>query len=472
MQLDAGLLTNAWSAAGYFAQMLGRACRVTNPHKILTPLMEEFLSKVLFEREVDLYSGEVDHRMRDADVMEHIRATFTPLILSKTVQKKERQRISQGARLSTWKPYQASSTEKRPAVQATRTMFNLVPCENEFEREFADFCDYAGDVGAFAKNAGPQKLMIDYLRPDGHRALYVPDFFIRLSNGGYLLVELKGKVDNLVPVKARAAVEWCKASSTGKTKWRYLYVPYFLFQQSAPATMDELARACEPSLKALIEEAKTGQMQLPLLEATAKKEEDERFAKVLQMAGMAEAPAEIEETLRQAVHLLDYAIRAGLPEYNHAFQPMLRHLDDYAIKILDKRLRPRIPGDTAKSRDYFAPYIDNLHPKDKGLLGKNQRYLKENLVFGRPIQRLGTLLFCLDYAQTWALDVGGVWRDAKEVFSGPEMKSLYAELKEVNEFRNTRVAHVETKLDDAEEAWGAMVRWFRCLNQMSNLKNQ
>ena len=52
------------------------------------------------------------------------------------------------------------------------------------------------------------------------------------------------------------------------------------------------------------------------------------------------------------------------------------------------------------------------------------------------------------------------------------MKSLNAELKEVNEFRNTRVAHVETKLDDAEEAWKAMVRWFMCLNQMSNLTNQ
>lgn len=151
---------------------------------------------------------------------------------------------------------------------------------------------------------------------------------------------------------------------------------------------------------------------------------------------------------------------------------ILNPVIDY-VKIMDKRLRPRIPGDSSKSRDYFAPYIDNLHPKDKGLLGKNQRYLKENLVFGRPIQRLGTLLFCLDYAQTWALDVGGgVWRDAKEVFSGPEMKSLNAELKEVNEFRNTRVAHVETKLDDAEEAWRAMVRWFMCLNQMSNLTNQ
>lgn len=469
MQLDAGLLTNAWSAAGYFAQMLGRACHLTNPHRVLTPLVEEFLSKVLFEREVDLYSGEVEHRMRDADVMEHVRATFTPLILAKTVKKKERQRISQGQRLSTWKPYQASSTEKRPAVPGTRTMFNLAPCENEFEQEFADFCDFAGDVAAFARNAGPQKLMIDYLKPDGHRALYVPDFFVRLRDGGYLLVELKGKVDNLVPVKARTAVEWCKAASRGNIRWRYLFVPYYLFQQSAPATVEELVRACEPSLKALLQEAETGQRQLPLLEATAQKEAKDRFANLLKKAGMAQAPEPIQDSMRQAVQLLDYAVRAGMPDYSHAFQPLLHPLDEYAIRILENRLRPCIPTDPGQSRDYFAPYLDDSPPRDRAPLEKNQRYLRDNLVFGRSIQKLATLLFCLDYAQSGGKGIGGVWRDAEAVFSGKDMQNLYTELKKVNAFRNTRVAHVESKLDNAEEAWEAMVSWFRCLNQMSDL---
>lgn len=469
MQLDAGLLTNAWSAAGYFAQMLGRACRLTNPHQVLSPLVEEFLSKVLFEREVDLYSGEVDHRMRDADVTEHVRAAFTPLILGKTVQKKERQRISQGQRLSTWKPYQANSTEKRPAVTATRTMFNLLPCDNEFEQEFADFCDFAGDAAAFAKNAGPQKLMMDYLKPDGHRAHYIPDFFVRLKNGEYLLVELKGKVDNLVPIKARAAVEWCKTASKGKVKWRYLYVPYYLFQQSAPATIDELARACEPSLKALIEEAKTKQLELPLFEATAQKEAEDLLARVLQQAGMAKAPEAVEDSMRQAVQLLDFGVRAGMPDYGNAFQPLLRPLDDYAIKILEKCLRPRIPYDPGQSREYFAPYLDALSPREKMPMDKNQRYLRDNLIYGRPIQRLGTLLFCLDYAQNGGKGIGGIWRDVEQVFGGQSMKNLYIELKKVNMFRNTRVAHVEIKLDNADEAWEAMATWFRCLNQMSGI---
>jgi type III restriction enzyme len=466
MRLDVGLLASAWSATGYFAQMLGRACHLSNPHTVLTPLIEKFLAEVLFERPVNLYSGEIDHRMRDTDIQEYVKATFTPLILGKMIQTKERRNLSQIARMSQWKPYQATSTEKRPAVTATRTMFNLVPCENEFEQEFVDFCDFASDIVAFAKNAGPQKLMVDYLRPDKNRAFYVPDFFVRCKDGSYLLIELKGKVDSLVPVKAKAAVEWCKVASKGKTKWQYVYVPYLLFQQSAPSSVAELARACEPSLKALIDEAETGQQRLPLLEATAEKEAQDLFQKVLAESGMTKAPAEIEEAMRQAVQLLDYAVRSRMPDYSHAFQPLLRPLDEYAIRILEKHLLPMIPSDHSSRHDYFNPYLDNLSIKQKVLLERNQRYIEHNLVFGRPIQKLGTLLFCLQYAQEGGWNVAGVWRDVAKVFSGQTMTNLYSDLEKVNTFRNTRVAHVDEKLDNAEEAWQAMRIWFRCLNIM------
>lgn len=472
MKLDAGLLSNAWSAPSYFAQMLGRACRISNPHQVLTPLIERFIGEVLFERRVDIYSGEVDHRMRDMDVMEHIRATFTPLILRRTVHKQERSRISQGQRLSTWKPYQATSTDKRPAVQAQRTMFNLVPCANEFEQAFVDFLDTAQDVVAFAKNAGPQRLMIDYLRPDGHRALYEPDFIVRLTDGRYYLAELKGKVDELVPLKASAAVEWCKVASQSGPEWAYLYVPYHLFQQSAAATAQELARACESSLQALLKEVATKQSALPLDEATARAQAEEVFATTLKEAGIEKAPPTIEAVLRQAVSLLDHAVRSRMPDYGYAFQPLLRALDEYSLDILEKQLRPKIPVSQSEQYNYFSPFLDDKPRRQKILLEKYQRYLRDNLVFGRAIQRLGTLLFCLDYAQQGGWGVAGVWRDVHEAFSGPEMARLYKILEAVNTFRNTHVAHVEAPLSDADEAWKAMKEWLRCLSLMHEVANR
>lgn len=466
MQIDAGLLTNAWSAAGYFAQMLGRACRISNPHQALSPLLEEFLSKVLFEREVDLYSGEIDHRLRDMDVMEHVRATFTPLILKKTIKKKDRRRISRGMRLSTWKPYQATSTENRPAVAAERTLFNLVPCENEFERAFTDFCDYAEDVSAFAKNAGPQKLMMDYLRPDGHRAFYVPDFFVREKDGACYLCELKGKEDVLVPLKARAAGEWCKVASKARYPWRYLYIPYHLFQQSAPNSIEELARACEPTLRSLLKEAETGQKELPIAEAEAKERAEDLFTKVLGQTGIKKVPAAVESAMRQAVYLLDHAVRSGMPDLGHVFQPLLAPLDEFSIKILDKFIRPKVPTVAEKREVYFTPYLGNIRPKEKFLLEKNGRYLRDNLVHGRSIMKLGTLLFCLDYARGGGWGAPGVWKDIELAFSGRGVEELFSLLEKVNDFRNKHVAHVEEPLKNADEAWPAMMLWLKCLSKM------
>ncbi|MGB8951959.1 MAG: DEAD/DEAH box helicase family protein [Candidatus Aminicenantales bacterium] len=469
MQIDAGLLTNAWSAAGYFAQMLGRACRISNPHQTLTPLVEEVLSRMLFERNVDLYSGEVDHRMRDMDVLEHVRATFTPLILAKTVRKKDRRRISHGQKLSTWRPFQATSTEKRPAVEAQRTMFNLVPCENEFERVFTDFCDYAEDVVAFAKNGGPQKLMMDYLRPDGHRAFYVPDFFVRQKDGACLLCELKGKEDILVPLKARAAVEWCKVASKGRYPWRYLYIPYHLFQQSAPNSIEELVRACEPAQKSLLKEAETGQQELPIAEAEVRERAEALFVKTLGQAGIIKAPVAVESAMRQAAYLLDHAVRSGMPDLGHAFQPLLAPLDEFAIKILDKFIRPRVPSVAAKREVYFTPYLGNIHPKERALLEKNGRYLKDNLIYGRSIMKLGTLLFCLDYARGGGCGASGIWKDVEQAFSARQMEELCSLLAKVNDFRNKHVAHVEELLKNAAQAWKAMILWLKCLKNMIEL---
>jgi type III restriction enzyme len=462
MQLDSGLLGQAWSAPSYFAQMLGRACHISNPHQTLAPLIERFIAEVLFERPVDIYSGEVDHRMRDADVQEHIRATFTPLILRKVHRVQARQRVQQGVRLSRWKPYQATSTPDRPAVPARRTLFNLVPCDNNCERAFVDFCDYADDVAAFAKNAGPQKLMIDYLRPDGYRALYVPDFFMRLTDGSYLLCELKGRVDSLVPFKARAAMEWCEAASKSGTPWRYLYIPCHLLMQTSAATMKELARACEPALQELLQEARTGQTTLPLDEETARNQFELLCERVFREAGITEPAAPIAEVMRQAIMLLNHAIRTKMPTYAHAFQPLLKPLDEYALIILERNLRPCMPKDSHQWERYFLV-------SQSPALQRNGRYLQENLAFGRPMMRLGTLLFCLHYAAHPSPNEGGVWQDVVQVFSTPEMQELYTLLAPVNQFRNTRVAHVEQPLDDPNEAWEAMRQWLQCLNKMAEM---
>ncbi len=457
MALDPGLLANAWSAPAYFARMLGRACQISNPHAVLAPLIERFICEVLFERPVSLYSGEIDHRMRDMDVAEHIRAVFAPLILGKTVRRQTRRALRQFQALSQWKPYQATSNEKRPAVPATRTLFNLTPCENEFERAFADFLDQAKDVAAFAKNAGPQKLMIDYLKPDGQRGLYAPDFFARAMDGTHYLIELKGRQDHLVPYKARAAVAWCRTASAAGARWEYLYVPYEHFQPGAAKDIAELARACAPALGALLAEP------IALPEPADKVDVRQWLAQ----AGLDQPPAEHEDVVHQAVTLLEDQIRRSAPTLGAAFQPLLGPLDDYAQRILEQQIKPAIPAQDRKR--FFHPSLDHLSEGERAALEKNQRYLYSILVDDRPMQRLGTLLFCLGYAQRDGASVGGVWQVVRQRFSTPAFQALYGLLDQVNQFRNRYIAHVEQPLRDADEARAALRTWLACLNQMAQI---
>ena len=181
---------------------------------------------------------------------------------------------------------------------------------------------------------------------------------------------------------------------------------------------------------------------------------------------MDQAPASVASDMRQAVSLLDHAVRSGMPNYGYAFQPLLHPLDEHALRILEKQLRPLIPADVKEREYYFNPELEALRQRERALLGKHGRYLRDNLVFGRSIMRLGTLLFCLSYAAEGGWGVSEVWEDVQKAFAGTEMAKLYHDLEEVNSFRNTRVAHVETRLSNADEAWEAMELWLRCLKQM------
>ena len=97
-------------------------------------MLKEFLEKVLFTEAMDLNDQRLIGRLADADVREHLRAAFVPLILDRTIQKEERLPETEPQWLSDWRPYQATHSERHPAVQARRTLFNLVPCNHELAR--------------------------------------------------------------------------------------------------------------------------------------------------------------------------------------------------------------------------------------------------------------------------------------------------------------------------------------------------
>ncbi|HLJ55977.1 MAG TPA: DEAD/DEAH box helicase family protein [Chthonomonadaceae bacterium] len=464
-KIDRGLLAIGATAIGAFVRELERACRLQSANAVLAPLLKRFIEEVLFERPVSLYDGSVDHRMGDTDVAEHIRATFAPLIRKRTVAKSERVRSTDAVPISTWKPYQASSTPIRPCVPAERTLFNLVPCNQDLETQFADFCDHAEDVTAFAKNAGPQKLMIDYLAPNGRPALYVPDFLVRAADGVHYLVETKGQQDAAVPAKAQAAVAWCASASSKETPWKYLFIPMSVFDANTEFSIEALARACAPRLKGLMEQGKTGQGELPL-EMTPQEVKEERTDRALQAAGAVGLPDEIVQYVTQAVNLLDYDRKKNHPQLGSAFQPLLYPIEKLSGELLLKLLRSHVPAGPQDRTYYFEPYLGDQPKSVQAPFEKNQRFLRKFLVHGDKMNLIGTLLFCLEYPVKWSKNFGGIWQDVKTEFSAPPVAGIHNALDSVNRFRGKYVAHQDEALTDGAVAETVMLEWIATIREL------
>ena len=271
---------------------------------MLAPLIQRFFEELLFGEKVDLYDSRVISRLGDPDVREYVRAVFVPMVREKVIRSQARIQEAEPRSVGSWAPYQATHSERHPAEIAANTAFNLVPCNRSLEVAMTHFLDRATDVAAFAKNQGPQSLRVDCLMPGGSRSLYTPDFIVRRSNGHYFLAETKGRVDLDVAVKARAAIEWCKAATSKASKWEYLYVPQGVFERFGGTTVEELSRAAKPAVVELLKQAETDQMQLPFdVDADTQARELERFIDANRFGVL--APAD-QHSVQQAVQLLAF----------------------------------------------------------------------------------------------------------------------------------------------------------------------
>ncbi len=113
----------------------------------------------------------------------------------------------------------------RATAHAAKCIFNLVPCDNQFEKEFARFLEQSDDVARFAKLPERFGFVIEYTDNAGNLRYYEPDFVAVIENEKHYLIETKGLEDVNVVHKDNAAHLWCENATrlTGK-EWSYLKV--------------------------------------------------------------------------------------------------------------------------------------------------------------------------------------------------------------------------------------------------------
>jgi type III restriction enzyme len=453
------LLKSGFGAVSYYREQLERICSIRGMHAVLAPLIQAFFEQILFEERRDLSDPQLVSRLGDADVAEHVRAVFVPLIRERTIQRTQRTSAGSAMRLSTWKPFQATHSETHPALASPLTLFNLAPCNRQLEVAFVKWVAGAPDLGAFAKNAGPQALRIDYLASGSRLTSYTPDFFVRTKDGNCYLVETKGREHKEVPAQARAAVAWCKAASSKNTKWSYVYIPQLLFERLGSSAFQDLVSLCQPALSDLLKETETPQLGL----FTGAEEEAElRLNDFVSSTTFEELPSRYRNNIRQAVMLFRFIENKENVSFAPVFTPLIGSLEDASNTLLLKRLEPFVPRGKAAQDDFFRPDLNVVEPKKRKYYESEIKKLERTLVFRSPISPMGHLRFALEASSASGASAP-IFQALRTAFGDGQGQQILALLNPVYAFRNKSIAHQENETVTKETARTQLKEWIDLL---------
>jgi type III restriction enzyme len=235
----------AQEVIGYYSRRIAEAVKLPSQFAALAPKVREFFEQKAFGQTVDFYDHEVVKAMSTPVAHYVCVDVFSKALKKLTIAEQEPMLLEPERMLSTCQPFPWS----RHVWEGAKTVFNLVPCDNAFERDFAKFLDNAKDVEAFAKLPQPFGFSIDYTDGAMNLRSYYPDFVAVDSEGVRWLLESKGAETEEVAYKDAAAAQWCEnATQLTKTRWCYLKVPQKAFELLQPSSLADLKALHPPKL--------------------------------------------------------------------------------------------------------------------------------------------------------------------------------------------------------------------------------
>lgn len=234
----------AQEVIGYYSRRIAEAVKLPAQFAALSPKVREFFEQKAFGHPVDLNDHAIVKAMSTPVAHYVCVDVFKKALQALTIEEQTPQLLEPARMLSACQPFPWS----RPVWEGQKCIFNLVACDNDFEREFAKFLDNATDVRAFSKLPRAFGFTIEYTDTAMNLRNYEPDFVAVDKSGTYWLLESKGQENVDVLRKDVAAVRWCEnAIKLTEQKWKYVKVPQKEFQVLQPNRLSDLA-ALAPSL--------------------------------------------------------------------------------------------------------------------------------------------------------------------------------------------------------------------------------
>jgi type III restriction enzyme len=206
---------------GYYARRIAREMKLPAQFAALVPKVREFLETKAFGAVVNLNTPEMIKAI-SSNVAQYVTLkSFVYELRKLVVEELKPELLDAGRPLS----QTLALPWSRPTLNAKKCIFNLVPCDNQFEKEFAVFLEKSDYVNRFAKLPERFGFAIEYTDNMGNLRFYEPDFVVVTEDGMHYLIETKGLEDVNVANKDRAAHLWAENATLLSSKpWAYLKV--------------------------------------------------------------------------------------------------------------------------------------------------------------------------------------------------------------------------------------------------------
>jgi len=221
----------------YYAKVIAGSLKLPSQFSALAPKVWDFFEQRAFGGKVDLSSSAIIQAMNHRIASYVVLDVFAKALKDKIVEQVEPTIEGENRQLSSMEPFAFS----RKVLEARKCVFNLVPCDNDFEYEFAKFLESAKDVVAFSKLPQQFGFSIEYTDNNANLRYYYPDFVVKTETEEMWLVETKGQESLEVAYKDRAAQMWCENATilTGQ-QWRYVKVPQKEYYKLQPVEFYDL----------------------------------------------------------------------------------------------------------------------------------------------------------------------------------------------------------------------------------------
>ena len=205
------------SVIAYYTDQILKQLKIGGAFASFYPLVKKYVIEKLFSEKVNLDDPRVLYKLSSPGVQEQLIKLFVGAFKDLTFIEREPEK-KDFIKLSDTKPFVWS----KMVYPANRCIFNYVPCDNDFEVEFAKFLDRAEDVIAFSKIVPKIGFFVEYRDSDGNLRLYYPDFVILSDKNERFIFETKGREDIDVEHKDKRTKLWCEdATKLTKDKWSF-----------------------------------------------------------------------------------------------------------------------------------------------------------------------------------------------------------------------------------------------------------